>query len=197
MRDWTPISDSELRALLTNNKAKTPTQGVSVQGKYISGMAIPYGVMSEDLGGYREIIQPGAAKGLIGKKKVRVLIDHLPTKLLGDTTNGTLTFTHDPVKGVRFSLSPMDTSYARDLLSTMKQNPTAYGVSVRFKNPTDEWRKDGANVYRFIKDIGNVVVISLTAFPHYKESTAQVQSQQDRNKAELAYAESLIKIYKQ
>jgi len=63
----------------------------------IRGHAAVFNRLSENLGGFRERIAPGAfSKVLDSTPDVRLLIDHDPSTVLARTTNGTLELREDP-----------------------------------------------------------------------------------------------------
>ena len=63
----------------------------------IRGHAAVFGRLSENLGGFRERIAPGAFRNVLDKNPdVRLLVDHDPSTVLARTTNGTLELREDP-----------------------------------------------------------------------------------------------------
>src|SRR5215469_3192801 len=68
----------------------------------LSGYAIVYNSLSNDLGGFTEIVAPGAVtESLANNPDVLCLRDHDSSILLGRTKSKTLTLTEDSV-GLRF-----------------------------------------------------------------------------------------------
>lgn len=69
---------------------------VRSDGAGIKGYAAVFNERSEDLGGWREIIMPGAFKRAIREEQdVRALINHDPNLVLGRTKSGTLKLDED------------------------------------------------------------------------------------------------------
>ena len=64
-------------------------QNIDTRGKTLHGYAAVYNVESEDLGGFRERIAPGAFSGVLDAD-VRALLNHNPSEVLGRTKSGTL-----------------------------------------------------------------------------------------------------------
>ena len=63
----------------------------------IRGHAAVFNRLSENLGGFRERIMPGAFQRVLDSSPdVRLLIDHDPSTVLARTTNGTLELREDP-----------------------------------------------------------------------------------------------------
>jgi HK97 family phage prohead protease len=94
--------------------------GESGKTTTIVGHPVLYGVWSEDLGGFRERIMPGAASKTILESDIRALWNHDPSYVLGRTKAGTLELT-EQAKGVRMRVTPPDTTWATDLAKTMRR----------------------------------------------------------------------------
>ena len=70
---------------------------------------------------FRERIEPGAFTAALARQDdVRALVNHDPTRILGRSTAGTLRLTQDAV-GLRYEITPPDTSYARDLIVSVQR----------------------------------------------------------------------------
>lgn len=96
------------------------------------GYAAVFNSLSHDLGGFREQIAPGAfTRTLKENKDVLALVEHDTNRVLARTTNGTLQIAED-AKGLRVSIDPADTSYARDMLALVKRGDVA-NMSFRFR----------------------------------------------------------------
>jgi len=59
--------------------------------KKIRGHAAVFNKLSEDFGGWREVIDPGAFTDAIRRDDVRALVNHIPHLILGRNKAGTLT----------------------------------------------------------------------------------------------------------
>lgn len=98
----------------------------------LSGYAAVYNSLSHDLGGFREVILPGAFDRTLREfPDVLALVEHDTNKVLARTTNGTLRLAPDDY-GLRVEIDPADTSYARDLLALVRRGDVA-GMSFRFR----------------------------------------------------------------
>lgn len=133
-----------------------------------AGYAIVYNSPSEDLGGFREIIAPGAARDSVKNDyDVRALVSHNPDYLTGRTTSGTLRLIEDE-KGLRFENDLPNTSYARDLMELCKRGDIR-GMSFGFKVPKggDRWSKDSTG--GAIRTVNTLALseISYVATPAY------------------------------
>jgi len=153
----------EIRELRVDSAEGKPTK--------ISGYAALYGSMSYDLGGFREIIAPGAFRDSVaGAEDIRALFAHDDQKLLGRTSSGTLRLREDDT-GLGFELDcPDDVSYARDLLSLAKRKDIR-GMSFGFNidNPKEDqsWAKSGGQLIRTLKKVrvGEISFVSNPAYP--------------------------------
>src|SRR5579862_5746641 len=104
------------------------------------GTAAAYNSLSKDLGGFREVIRPGAFKraldngghGLEGED-VKCLFNHDFNHVLGRTSNGTLKLSDSP-EGLRFrcQLDPNQQAH-RDLHASIKRgdiNECSFAFSI-------------------------------------------------------------------
>ena len=85
------------------------------------GYAAKFNSPSEDLGGFRETILPGAfSRAIREKQDVRFLMNHSPDKVMGRTKNNTLQLEEDGT-GLRFRVMLPNTQDARDLHTLVKR----------------------------------------------------------------------------
>jgi hypothetical protein len=138
----------------------------------IDGHALVYGKWSEDLGGFRERILPGAATAsLANGADVRALFNHDPNFILGRNTAGTLELDDQP-KGLRYVVDPPQTPTIRDLvLGPMGRNELNQS-SFQFITTQDEWRepkKDGGLWERDLIAF-DLIDVSPVTFPAYPQT---------------------------
>lgn len=139
---------------------------------HFTGRAVVYGQASADLGGWSELIQPGAAtRTLAAKPDVRFLINHDQNKLLARTTSGTLQLTEDD-EGVLVDSDMANVSYARDLAVLLERGDTSQ-MSFGFWVTRDEWSGNLHIVHDFDLDGGDVSVVT---FPAYPQTSAELRS---------------------
>lgn len=149
------------------------------QPSKIEGYAAVFGLPSEDLGGFREIVRPGAFKKTLGEADVRGLVNHDPNYVLGRTKSGTLSLKED-IHGLRMTLEPPDTQYARDLMASMKRGDVDQ-MSFGFTTVRDEWlyqNNEETGKEEIVRTLIEVKLfdVSIVTFPAYPQTTAQVRS---------------------
>lgn len=132
------------------------------------GYASVFDSPSEDLGGFREIIKPGAFRDhLSGSPDVRALMSHDPDRLLGRTSSNTLRLSEDS-HGLRFENDIPDTSDGRDLMVLAKRKDIR-GMSFGFRvaKGGDSWAKTNGAAVRTISaaKVGEVSYVASPAYP--------------------------------
>jgi len=137
----------------------------------VVGYGAVFNSESNDLGGFREFIAPGAFEGRL-EDDVRFLINHdgLP---LARTTNGTLRLSVDE-KGLKYEakLNP-NVSTSRDLIELLKDG-TINQSSFAFIVEDDSWEvKDGTN-YRTINKVSRLYDVSSVTYPAYDAASSSV-----------------------
>lgn len=136
----------------------------------ISGYAALFNVWSEDLGGFKERIQPGAFAKTIVDGDVRALFNHDPNMILGRTKNNTLRLSEDN-KGLEFDADLPDTSYARDLAVSIERKDitqNSFGFQTVRDEWTDDWRK------RELIEV-KLFDVSPVTFPAYKQTNVKLR----------------------
>jgi len=130
--------------------------------------------MSHDLGGFREMIAPGAfSDALAPESDVLMLRDHNPGILLGRTKSGTLKLV-DGKDGLQFSCAMPKTSQARDLSESIDRGDLD-GNSFGFVTLDDSWAADeSGNVVRTLKRV-DLFEISPCSFPAYPATRVDVR----------------------
>jgi len=142
------------------------------------GVAVGYGAvfdsLSENLGGFREIIAPGAFDDVLGDD-VRALINHDSNLILGRTTSKTLRLSVDAV-GLRYEVDLPNTTYANDLAVVMERgdvNQSSFG----FRVDKDSWDEDAdGRIIRTIEKVSRLHDVSPVTFPAYPEATVAKRS---------------------
>jgi HK97 family phage prohead protease len=151
----------------------------------IIGHPTVFDSLSEDLGGWKEIVRPGAfSKVLKSNPDVRALVDHMSEKIIGRTRAGTLILEEDD-QGLYCEIDPANTTAGRDIVESLRRGDVS-GMSIQFIVDTFNWiQMDGWDVREIIM-FGNLYDVSVVTFPAFPETTA-----------ELAEIRSLTDIYKE
>jgi HK97 family phage prohead protease len=143
----------------------------------LDGYAAVFNMLSEDLGGFREVIHPGAFKKTLDEADIRALINHDPNMVLGRNKAGTLELAED-IHGLRIHNTPPDNSYARDLLNSVKRGDIDQ-MSFAFETVRDEWKivNDGDKeiVTRSLIEV-RLFDVSIVTYPAYPQTTVMVRS---------------------
>ena len=146
----------------------------------VVGYGSVFNTLSNELGGFREIIAEGAFDGRLNDD-VRFLINHdgLP---LARTTNGTLRLTTDE-RGLKYEAKVANTSLGRDLIELMR-NGTINQSSFAFVVEDDSWEvRDGVNV-RTINKVSRLYDVSAVTYPAYEEASVALRSMEAWQKEE-------------
>lgn len=135
------------------------------EGMTLSGYAAVFNSWSENLGGFREQIAPGAFKrSLKSRNDVKLLWNHETGEVLGSTRAGTLRLTEDE-RGLKVEANLPNTQRGRDakvLIDRGDVSGFSFGFSVAEKG--DTWNSDGNE--RTLKSV-RLFEVSLTPFPAY------------------------------
>ena len=140
----------------------------------IRGHAAVFEKLSEDLGGFREKIAPGAfANSLAGD--VRALFNHDANLVLGRTTAGTLRLSEDK-KGLAVEIDPPDTETARHIMESMRRGDVTQ-MSFGFRTIKDQWERGAAGKpdTRTLLDV-ELFDVSPVTFPAYPQTDVAVRS---------------------
>lgn len=157
------IELTELRVVNENN-----------QKPKIRGHAAVFDKLSEDLGGFREKINPGTFKGTIKKDDIRALFNHDPNYVLGRNKAGTLKLSEDEL-GLAIEIDPPDTQWARDLIESMNRgdiNQMSFGFTV--KDMGETWDMTGKIPIRELSDV-KLFDVSPVTYPAYPQTTVKVR----------------------
>lgn len=143
----------------------------------ISGYAIRFNTVTEIGGYFRELVRPEAVKEGIQGADIRALWNHNSDMPLGRTKNGTLSLEKDS-QGLRFTVTPPDTSWGRDALESVKRGDVS-GMSFGFYTNKERWTEEKDKTpLRELLDI-ELLEVSPVTFPAYPTTTAQARSAED------------------
>lgn len=161
---------AERRLINTQFETKTNESG---QATEIRGYGAVFNQLSENLGGFREQIAPGAFDGVLDDD-VRGLINHDSNLILGRNSAGTLRLGIDD-RGLSYEIDLPDTSYARDLGVSMARGDISQS-SFGFFVEHDDWNEDSdGRVVRTITKVGRLLDVSPVTYPAYPQTSSEAR----------------------
>lgn len=154
-----PLTDCEVRS-----------EGDSLS---FEGYAAVFNSLSEDLGGFREQIDPAAFNKTLKEADVRSLINHDPSMVLGRNKAGTLKLSVD-ANGLRVVNKLPDTSYARDLHELLQRGDVNQ-MSFAFTKIRDSWDEETSPPTRTLREV-RLHDVSVVTYPAYPETSAEARA---------------------
>jgi hypothetical protein len=140
----------------------------------ISGYAAVFNSKSEDLGGFVEVIQPGAfTRTLAEGADVRALVGHDASRVIGRNRSGTLDVFEDE-HGLRVEIDPPDTTVGRDIVESVRRGDID-SMSFGFIVETDSWNTEDGQEVRTLEDV-ELLEVSVVAWPAYQDTEVSVRS---------------------
>lgn len=164
--------------------------------KVIRGYSALFGVLSEDLGGFREKIDQGAFREPLTRDDVRGLFNHDMNFVLGRTSSRTLLLSEDE-RGLFMEAEPPDTQWARDLVTSIERKDVT-GQSFSFSMDWDDdaaetWEQDGNEVIRTIRKVSRLYDVGPVTFPAYPQTDVSVASRAQVPDQVRAHVEAIRK----
>lgn len=138
----------------------------------IRGVASVFNQLSEDLGGFRETIDPASFGSLINTCDVFALINHDANLVLGRNKSGTLRLSEDNT-GLNFEVDPPNTTYANDLLAVMARGDMDK-CSFAFRVADEYWEKVDGEDIRHITKFASLHDVSVVTYPAFPQTSAQL-----------------------
>ncbi|WP_333641883.1 HK97 family phage prohead protease [Mesotoga prima] len=145
----------------------------------ISGYAAVFNELSDDLGGFREKIQPGAFSEAIVNDDVRALWNHDSNYVLGRNKAGTLKLSEDE-RGLHYVVDLPDTQWAKDLSESIKRGDVTQS-SFGFIVDSDEWAKQDGETVRTLTKV-TLFDVSPVTYPAYPQTSTSARSILEANK---------------
>jgi len=142
--------------------------------KKIVGYAAVFNSLSEDLGGFREKINPGAFRAAIKKSDTVALFNHDSNIVLGRTSAGTLELKEDKT-GLFMEIDPPDTQAARDLMVSIERGDIkqqSFGFIVK----NDSWETIDGEEIRTIGEVEELYDVSPVTYPAYPDTSVALRS---------------------
>jgi HK97 family phage prohead protease len=146
----------------------------AAEGRQLSGYAAVFNSRSQDLGGFVEVIRPGAfARAL--DMDVRALWNHDSNHVLGRTKNGTLRLREDE-HGLYMEVDLPDTAMGRDVHEMVRRGDVdqmSFAFSVN--KGGEEWRKEDGQQVRELLDVA-LYDVSPVTYPAYEATTVSARA---------------------
>lgn len=140
--------------------------------RYIVGI-IPYYQLSEDLGGFKEILSAGCFSKTIKENRIYALINHNSDKCLGNSKSGTLILIDtETYLECRIEINEKVT-FARDLFECVARGDVV-GLSFGFSAIKENW--DNTTNVREIKEAKLYEISFGVVFPAYQTTTSFVEA---------------------
>ena len=137
---------------------------LDTRGRTLHGYAAVYGGESEDLGGFREQIAPGAFADVLPSADVRALLNHDPNQVLGRTRSGTLRLVDDE-RGLRFECDLPDSPLGENVREAVRRGDVD-GASFRFVCGEEQWSEGGEiRTVTKVAELHDVTVATYGAYP--------------------------------
>lgn len=145
-------------------------------GQKIAGHAAKFDVLSEDLGGFRERIAPGAFAKSIQSADVRALWNHDANIVLGRNKSGTLRLSEDSA-GLYYEVDAPDTQLIRDMVLAPIARGDVNQCSFGFYTLSDKWAKVDGDWVRTLLEV-ELFDVSPVTYPAYPATDVAVRSLQ-------------------
>lgn len=152
----------ELRAIAS---ADAPTK--------IAGHAAKFDSLSEDLGGFRERIAPGAFAKTITSGDIRALWNHDANIVLGRNKSGTLRLSEDSA-GLYYECDVPDTQLVRDMVVSPISRGDVNQCSFGFSTNADKWAKVDGEWIRTLLEC-DLFDVSPVTYPAYQSTDVAVR----------------------
>jgi hypothetical protein len=154
----------------------------------IAGYASTFNSKSRDLGGFIEVIAPGAFDNVL-EDDVRAMFNHKPDNILGRVSSGTLRLSVDGT-GLLYEVDLPNNTLGKDLFESVKRGDIKES-SFRFGVAPggEEWRDTDSGLLRTITKLSRLVDVSPVTFPAYSDSTIAVRSMEKWKKGNVSIHE--------
>lgn len=154
---------------------------VSPSENLIFGYAVVFDSLSEEMGGFREVIKPGSFTQTLADKSVRrhAFWNHESRLVLGSQENGSLVLRQDS-KGIYFECRPQPTSYANDLMMLLRSGDVrkcSFGFMCA-PGGSDWSESDDGQVLRTITN-AKLYEVSVVTEPAYVATEADCRTARD------------------
>lgn len=168
-------AEEERQRKMTQRETRDFEAGFEVResenGMTFYGYAAKFNSRSENLGGFYEVIEPGAfGRSLKSRNDVKLLVNHDTGRVLASSRSKTLRLYEDSV-GLRVEADLPNTTDGRDMAELLKRGDLS-SMSFGFNVIKDAWNSEGD--MRTLKSV-RLFEVSIVAFPAYQATEASVR----------------------
>ncbi|MCT7468968.1 HK97 family phage prohead protease [Aliarcobacter cryaerophilus] len=146
----------------------------NIEDYKVTGIVAPYNKRSKDLGGFYEIIAPGAFDSVLTKNEnIIAVLDHSRDshKILGSTQSGTLEL-RSTDQGLEFSLDIAKTSTGTDIVELLKRGDLSkMSFAFSLDKGQDSWDFINGETIRTIRSFKSLHDISIVSNPAYNDTS--------------------------
>ena len=167
---------TEKRSFLGEVRMDSPETDEASQVKIV-GYAAKFNSRSKNLGGFVEIIAPGAFDDVL-EDDTRAVFNHDPNFVLGRRSSGTLKLFIDEI-GLGYEITPPDTQTVRDLVLTPMERGDINQSSFVFRlgHRGDDWHEDEDGILvRTINKVSALIDVSPVTYPAYTDTDSAKRS---------------------
>jgi HK97 family phage prohead protease len=138
----------------------------------ISGMTIVFGVESQDLGGFTEVVHPRALDEALQRSDIRALYNHDPNFVLGRYPR-TLQLELTP-EGLRYEVPEVPAS-RMDVYEAIQRGDVT-GNSFAFTVQKDDYEVRDGRVIRHIREVSELFDVGPVVYPAYRQTTVSTRA---------------------
>jgi len=147
----------------------------------LRGHAAIFNSLSEDLGGFRELVEPGFFRAALRKgPDVRLLFNHDPNFVLARTASGTLELREDNLGLHVFATVDKTITWVKDLRTSMQRGDVdQMSFAFTLTDAGDDWAvSDDGTVVRTLRADGadQIFDTSVVTYPAYRATSVNMRS---------------------
>jgi uncharacterized protein len=171
----TQASVKEVRRIVAST-GKIEVRKNADGSRSIAGESVVYNSLSENLGGFREVIKAGSfSESLQDHPDVFCYYGHDDLQILGRVSSGTLAL-QDTQTALRFECKLPDTTTANDLIALLERGDIR-GMSFGFVCIDDEWTDAGDYLLRTVT-AAILYEISVVGTPAYPATSVSLRTEE-------------------
>lgn len=148
------------------------------ESRTVEGYAIVFNSLSNDLGGFKEMIEPRALDGILEQSDILALLDHnrergvLARYCKGE---GSLSLEVDE-RGLKYRFEAPHTALGDEVIEGLKRGDIR-SSSFAFRVGEDKWERNSSGLcIRTIKSFKGLYDVSMVYNPAYEEANVELKS---------------------